>query len=625
MSEISSERNNPFVGPRAIRTGESLYGRERETGQLTNLLIAERIVLLYSPSGAGKTSLIQAALIPRLQKRKMHLLPIVRVNLAPPAEFIKQDGFNRYIYSLLTSLEEATPAEKRIPDSELATLSLAEYLDRIPAPTCVLIFDQFEEILTVNPTDREDKLVFFAQLGEALQAPHRWVLIAMREDYIAALDPYLLPIPTRLKNTFRLDLLDKDAARQIMQKTAAEEDVDFTSEAADQLIENLCRVQIQRPDGTFNEQPGQYVEPVQLQVVCYNLWEKLDPDDHDINAEEIKEIGDVDKSLAEYYAAQVATIATQGAVKERFIREWIDTHLITKSGIRNQVLMSPNETEGLSNDVIRSLGLAHLIRREQRGRTWFELAHDRLIKPVQRDNASWFETHLSLLQRRAALWATENQAENLLLRGKELQEAEGWAKDQPEELSKLDNEFLEACRKERQREQEELERQQQAIKLSEQQRVAKTLRRLLTFAVIAALAAGIFAISAVITGREALVQANKNATLASENAAVAAMAQAAESTAVVDRDVAIDAQATAQSAQATAVGDRDAAVTAQAAAITAQSAAINAQATAIYNANLAAENEDQARRQAALATSRRLASQAQGYLDTQPDLAALLG
>ena len=46
-----------------------------------NLIIAERIVLLHSPSGAGKTSLIQAALIPRLLKNRFQVLPVVRVNL----------------------------------------------------------------------------------------------------------------------------------------------------------------------------------------------------------------------------------------------------------------------------------------------------------------------------------------------------------------------------------------------------------------------------------------------------------------------------------------------------------------------------------------------------------------
>ena len=38
------------------------FGRDGELPELVDLLIAERIVLLFSPSGAGKTSLIQAAL-----------------------------------------------------------------------------------------------------------------------------------------------------------------------------------------------------------------------------------------------------------------------------------------------------------------------------------------------------------------------------------------------------------------------------------------------------------------------------------------------------------------------------------------------------------------------------------
>jgi len=71
-----SEVLNPFVGPRAFHAGERIYGRESETNQLVNLIIAERIVLLYSPSGAGKTSLIRAALIPRLREMKFQMLPV---------------------------------------------------------------------------------------------------------------------------------------------------------------------------------------------------------------------------------------------------------------------------------------------------------------------------------------------------------------------------------------------------------------------------------------------------------------------------------------------------------------------------------------------------------------------
>jgi hypothetical protein len=61
----------------------------------------------------------------------------------------------------------------------------------------------------------------------------------MREDHIAALDPYLRPIPTRLKSTFRLDLLNADNARLAVQQPAHEQGVDFTEDAATGAMNGL--------------------------------------------------------------------------------------------------------------------------------------------------------------------------------------------------------------------------------------------------------------------------------------------------------------------------------------------------------------------------------------------------
>ena len=54
---------NPYVGPRTIFTGELLYGRQNELRQLREQLLVDRIVVLHAPSGAGKSSLINAGLI----------------------------------------------------------------------------------------------------------------------------------------------------------------------------------------------------------------------------------------------------------------------------------------------------------------------------------------------------------------------------------------------------------------------------------------------------------------------------------------------------------------------------------------------------------------------------------
>jgi len=416
-------RSKPYVGPRSFQTGEALYGRDREVKDLQGLLIAERIVLLHSPSGAGKTSLVQAALIPQLEAEEFTVLPVMRVSLEPPvvhrlssvdsSQLATDNGrrttddgqrsqhVNRYILSVLLSLEEALPAEQQTPPAELARMSLSTYLDRHPtvatAESVVLIFDQFEEIVTVDPTNLAAKAAFFAQVGAALRDRRRWALFSMREDYVAALDPYLRPIPTRLHNTYRLDLLGAAAARQAIQQPARQLGVEFEEAAATRLIDDLRRVHVQQSDGTMEEQLGPSVEPVQLQVVCYRLWEQrfrggavdLQAGERRITTANLATVGDVNSALADYYAERVAAVASATAVSERAIREWFDDQLITSQGIRGQVLQGEGQSQGLDNRAIRALIDAYLVRAEKRrGATWFELAHDRLIEPVRANNTA---------------------------------------------------------------------------------------------------------------------------------------------------------------------------------------------------------------------------------------------
>ena len=97
---------NPYVGPRAFREGEELFGRTQELLRLLHLLIAERVVLLYSPSGAGKTSLIQAALIPELKKKKFRVLGPMSVKRELSQETPWSLAGNRYLSSLLLSLDQ---------------------------------------------------------------------------------------------------------------------------------------------------------------------------------------------------------------------------------------------------------------------------------------------------------------------------------------------------------------------------------------------------------------------------------------------------------------------------------------------------------------------------------------
>jgi MoxR-like ATPase len=120
MTDASQERVSPYVGPREFRCGETLYGRDRETLKLLDLLIAERIVLVYSPSGAGKSSLIRAALTPKLEEESFTVLPVARVNTLPGAVVTP---LNQYTFSLLLSLEEGALEEEQLPEQDLARMA----------------------------------------------------------------------------------------------------------------------------------------------------------------------------------------------------------------------------------------------------------------------------------------------------------------------------------------------------------------------------------------------------------------------------------------------------------------------------------------------------------------------
>jgi len=437
-------RPNPYVGPRALRYREHIYGRKRELLELRDLLIAERIVLLYSPSGAGKTSLIQAGLMRMMEKEEFEVLPVMRVGKSQGAAL-----GNRYIASALLSLEE-NRSQAALP-SDLFNTSFADGLKLLNGSdrrdSTLLIFDQFEEILTTDPLDREAKAEFFKQIGELLRDPGRWALFAIREDYVAGLDPYLRALPTRLKSTFRLDLLTVDCARRAIQEPARAFGVEFTEDATTRLVDDLRQVSVQGPSGAPEQRLGPYVEPVQLQVVCLRLWEKPRSDSAKITAEEVTATGDVDSALAEFYAERVQQVAQNSGVKERTIREWFDRALITEAGIRGEVMKGAESSDGLSNVAIQQLETAHLVRRdERRGVTWLELSHDRLVRPIRADNATWFTHNLSVLQQQATLWLRQNRSDLLCLRGDALAVAEQWATDHPEDISQREKEFLNRSR-----------------------------------------------------------------------------------------------------------------------------------------------------------------------------------
>lgn len=591
---------NPYVGPRSFELNEKIYGRDRERRQLTDRLIAERIVLMHSPSGAGKTSLVRAGLIPQLRDEGFFVHQVIRVNLEKSAELVRltdtlknNQKFDRYTFSTLLSIEEQYPEDMHLDVDRLARMSLDEYLtfrckeDKRDGPE-FLIFDQFEEVLTVDPTDRAAKNAFFAKVGAALKNRNRWALFVMRTDYVAALEPYARSVPTYFSNTFHLELLGVKAALEAIQKPAQDVGGEFTDHAAAKLVDDLRRTQVQQLDGTTRPQLGLYIEPVQLQVVCYRLWETKAADDNQIDESDLEGVVNVNQSLAEYYALSISRVAQAANVPERSIREWFDRKMITPEGIRSQVRMGAETSDGLDNQAARQLENAHIIRAEKRaGQTWYELAHDRLIQPVQDDNWRWFESNLSLFQRQAVLWNEQGRGEGMLLRGAELETAEQQATLL--ELTPEEADFLEACRALRAREKRD-----------------RLQRRLILAGAVVSFA---FFIAALFFGIDS-ASANAELRFAKETAVAAAYnAQIASTKAIEQQGLAQAASTLAIAQQATAQAASTQAIIQRSAAYAASTQAVEQQALAYAAATQVAIEKAAADAQAEIAQSSELVAQ----------------
>lgn len=470
---MSTTQKNPYIGPRTFQRDEGhlFFGREREARDLIALVASERLVLFYAQSGAGKSSIVNTRLIPNLETKEYEVLPVSRVSGDATTGTVVD---NIFVYNLIRGL-----VQHKADTEILARLSLTQFLaglnidadgffydprplEESPEPfdqgstpvRRALIIDQFEELLSTHPEAWEKREDFFVQLAQAMQDdPYLWVVLVMREDYIAMLDPYAHHLSGGLRVRYYMQRLGREAALVAVKSPVAEVRP-FAPSIAEKLVENLASIKVRKPDGALEVQPGQYVEPVQLQVVCYSLWENLSSERAQITEDDLREVGDVNQSLEKFYDGRVSAVARDKKVDERLIREWFNNELITIGGIRNIVMQDrKNASGGLADEVIQALQ-GDLVRAEMRaGQIWYELSHDRLIEPVQTSNAKWFAANLNIFQQQAALWVTQGRPDGLLLRGKELEQAKQDAKDKT--ITKDEQAYLQACTQARDRERRE--------------------------------------------------------------------------------------------------------------------------------------------------------------------------
>jgi tetratricopeptide (TPR) repeat protein len=384
----------PYVGLRAYDAADAdrFFGRSHEAREILTRWRSNRLLVLHGSSGIGKTSLLQAGVLPRINPRDADVLPVGRLarGSALPAE--ASHGQNPYTFALLSSWSA------RRPLTQWRGRSIAEFFadrpERVddygdPVPVFAAI-DRFEDLFSDFPQRWAYCVPFLRELAvAAAESPQLRLLLCVRDDHLADLDQYLaeldeIEVAPYSRDRFRLLALAPDAALEAVSKPMALVGRTFLPGVAEELVTRLRTIPVRSRHGLpATTVLADRVEPVPLQVVCGALWREVPPGAAEITADHLRDYGDVGRVLADFYHQVVAEVSVSHGIDEPMLRRWLARTFVTELGTRGMSYEGASSTSGMPNEVVRALAERHLLRVERRlGARWYELAHERLVEPV---------------------------------------------------------------------------------------------------------------------------------------------------------------------------------------------------------------------------------------------------
>ncbi len=439
MARGIAQEVNPYpgLGPFQDRDEDRLlfFGREDEQVQLLNLVLSERLTLLFSRSGLGKSSLINTALLDDLRKR----------NYFPVVVRLTNDPVGGPIGSVYACIErEASKCSVQV-DTPSHQDSLWEYFcgtkcsrnGQVLRP--ILILDQFEELFTVIRPQKDWEKTFANQLADMVRgrvpegilkekmeelerlpegdpqreqlvsivygdiAPDVRILISMREDFLAELESLRDQIPGIFRNAMRLEPLKMGQARRAIELPSQQAAVlgndtfTFGPGVVDAMLGFLSRQRMGRKLAA-----GDTVEPAHLQVLCHHLnSQRRKNKATQISIEDLKGTRGMKRIIGNYYRTVILKFPRLrlGWNSCRYNPSAINLLLFNRprSAIRKLCehgLIAGFYRNSLMVDVIKhrygvperdlsDLVNERLLRTEPRlGSQFYELSHDALVEPL---------------------------------------------------------------------------------------------------------------------------------------------------------------------------------------------------------------------------------------------------
>ncbi len=558
-------KTNPYCGLAAFTEDDArfFFGRDKLIAELTNKVYRQRFLAVVGASGSGKSSVVQAGLLPTLPD-DWAILKLRPGN--DPFAALRVAGLD------VTDLDNLASAIETVLQA------------RAPAKRLLLFGDQFEELFALCPRSVQAR---FLQLLHALieSALPITVVITIRADFYGHLQNSPLG---KLLEYAMVNVLPMEAEelRDAIEKPAQKVGLDFEAGLVETIVEDA--------------QETHYALPL-LQFALAQLWERQARGvlTYDAYVASGRVAGAIGLRAADAYNG-LSTEEKQLArrVFTRLVHYGESNAADTRQRRTLPELVTRAEEEEALHVLLQQLaGARLLVTGEAQGAETVEIIHDALLQEWPQ-LARWLteqrEFHLwrQRLEAQIDAWEQKDYDDGALLRGALLVEAERWLQEQGEALTDEERDYIQAGIEARERAREAQERRR---------------RRTLAWMATAAVILLVLSIVAGMGWQSSARKERERATAQADAVAEATRALNAESTARAEATRALNAEATAQ-AEATRALKAEATAEAEA------TRALNAEATARAEATRALNAEAAAKQQAQIALARQLAAQAQNML-----------
>ncbi|MCC5666113.1 hypothetical protein LC653_19845 [Nostoc sp. CHAB 5784] len=424
---------------------EFFFGREIFIEQLYSATKTNNFIPVLGASGSGKSSVVFAGLVPKLEKEGHWQFTHFRPGSVP--FYALAEALIPLYTPELDHTDQIAQTRKLAGYLFNTTVSLADVLRKIqqnhPNHRVLLIADQFEEIYTLcnNQEIRRkflDCLLASLETSISLSSSATVLVATMRADFLGNALSYR-PFADVLQNAdVKLGPMNREELKKVIKKPAQKLGVTFETGLVERILNDV------------EDQPGNL--PL-LEFALTELWNKRTG--KQLTHKIYEEIGQVEGALARHADEKYGNLTDDE--KEKVRRIFIQLVRPGEGAEDTRRIAMKAELGEQSWSLVKKLADARLVvtSRNLSSQETVEVVHEALIRNWG-ELREWMNTNRVFrawqerLRSAKGQWEATKQDPGSLLRGAALAEAEEKLKERPEDLID-EKEFIEQSIQERDR------------------------------------------------------------------------------------------------------------------------------------------------------------------------------